>query len=116
MLSNENLWVLRTPDSIPSHAQYATAAKVFLTSKFSYLLFCNPTHNTQTEIANRWQTTDHIYYTVLSQVHSFTAFHQPQQQTVERRQTAEQNYFPEPKRACSDFLRPTFFNVHGSCT
>jgi hypothetical protein len=33
------------------------AAKIFFTSKFSYLLFCNPTHQTETGTANRWGTT-----------------------------------------------------------
>jgi len=31
--------------------------KNVFTSKFSYLLFCNPTHNTETGTANRWATT-----------------------------------------------------------
>jgi hypothetical protein len=59
-------------------------AKIFLTSKFSYLMFWNPTHKTETETTNRWGTTnskplgpiimtvhkntqhlsDHIYYTL----------------------------------------------------
>jgi len=30
-------------------------AKIFLTSKFSYLLFCNPTHQTETGTSNRWE-------------------------------------------------------------
>ncbi len=30
-------------------------AKIFLTFKFSYLLFCNPTHKTETGTANRWE-------------------------------------------------------------
>jgi len=56
-------------------------AKIFLTSKFSYLLFFFPTqtHRTKTGTANRWkisnytkppstnmdQQSDHIYYTLL---------------------------------------------------
>jgi hypothetical protein len=32
--------------------------KVFLTSKFSYLPFCNPTHKTKRGTANRWETTN----------------------------------------------------------
>jgi hypothetical protein len=59
-------------------------AKVFFTSKFSYFLSCNPTHEIETMTANRWGTTkskppgpiammgqsdteqksDHIYYTL----------------------------------------------------
>jgi hypothetical protein len=30
-------------------------AKIFLTSKFSYLDFCNPTHKTETRTANMWE-------------------------------------------------------------
>jgi hypothetical protein len=33
-------------------------AKIFLTSKFSYLLFSNPTHKTKSGTANRWETTN----------------------------------------------------------
>jgi hypothetical protein len=32
--------------------------KIFLTSKFSYLLFSTPTHKTKTGTANRWETTN----------------------------------------------------------
>ncbi len=32
-------------------------AKIFFTSKFSYVLFCNPTNKTETGTANRWGTT-----------------------------------------------------------
>jgi len=64
-----------------------TLQKKILTSKFSYLLFSNPTHKTKTGTANRWESTnsnlprpiimngqsetgsssqsDHIYYTLL---------------------------------------------------
>ncbi len=31
---------------------------IFFTSKFCYLLFCNPTHKTGTGTANRWGTTN----------------------------------------------------------
>ncbi len=31
---------------------------IFFTSKFSYLLFSNPTHKTKTGTANRWETTN----------------------------------------------------------
>jgi hypothetical protein len=34
-----------------------TLQKIFFTSKFSYVLFCNPTHETETGTANRWGTT-----------------------------------------------------------
>ncbi len=33
-------------------------ATIFFTSKFSYTLFCNPTHKPETGIANRWGTTN----------------------------------------------------------
>jgi hypothetical protein len=33
-------------------------AKIFLTSKFSYLPFFNPTHQNKTGTANRWETTN----------------------------------------------------------
>ncbi len=33
------------------------SAKIFFTSKFSYVLFCNPTHKTETGTTNRWGTT-----------------------------------------------------------
>jgi hypothetical protein len=36
-----------------SGAEYA---KIFLTSKFNYLLFPNPTHKEKTRTANRWET------------------------------------------------------------
>ncbi len=44
--------------SISSHACYVTLQKTFLTSKFSYLLFSNPTHQTKTGTANRCDTTN----------------------------------------------------------
>ncbi len=33
-------------------------AKIFFASKFSYVLFCNPTHKTETGTANRCRTTN----------------------------------------------------------
>jgi hypothetical protein len=44
--------------SISSNVQYVTLAKIFLTSKFSYSLFSNPTHKTKTETTNRLETTN----------------------------------------------------------
>ncbi len=32
--------------------------KIFFTSKFSYVLFCNPAHKTETGTTNRWGTTN----------------------------------------------------------
>jgi hypothetical protein len=34
------------------------AAKIFFTFKFSYILFCNRTHTTETRPANKWGTTN----------------------------------------------------------
>jgi hypothetical protein len=73
--------------SSSSGAQHVILQKIFLTSKFSYLLFSNPTHKTKTGTAKGWETTnsnlprpiimigqletgsnsqsDHIYYTLL---------------------------------------------------
>jgi hypothetical protein len=43
--------------SISSRAQYVTLAKMFFTSKFSYLLLlCNRIYNTETGITNMWRT------------------------------------------------------------
>jgi hypothetical protein len=39
----------------PSYFPTATLAKIFLTSNFNYLLFCNPTHKTETGIAIGWE-------------------------------------------------------------
>jgi hypothetical protein len=44
--------------SIFSGAQYVTPQKYSLTSKFSYLLFSNLSHKTETGTANRWETTN----------------------------------------------------------
>jgi hypothetical protein len=43
-------------------------AKVFLTSEFSYLLFRNPTHKTETRTANRWELLieDHLHQSLCS--------------------------------------------------
>ncbi len=37
--------------------QVCDPAIIFLTSKFSYLLFCNPIHKTETKTASKWETT-----------------------------------------------------------
>jgi len=36
-------------------ARHLDPAKIFVTSKFSYLLFCNPAHIIETRTANRWE-------------------------------------------------------------
>jgi hypothetical protein len=43
---------------ISSDAQYVTLQKIFFTSKFSYLLFCNTTHKTENGTAIRCRTTN----------------------------------------------------------
>jgi hypothetical protein len=43
------------------HLQWCSVcdpAKIFLTSKFSYLLFCNHTHKTKAGTSNQWETTN----------------------------------------------------------
>jgi hypothetical protein len=100
-------WVLDTQKNIYDFSSVRACwlcsvcdhAKIFRTSKFSYLLFSNPTCKTKTAIANRWETTnskptvlirnreqqsDHIYYSLLWQVFSLAlTFNQPQQ-TVQK--------------------------------
>jgi len=44
--------------SISSSAQYVTLQKYFLRPGFSYLLFSNPTHKTETGTTNRRETTN----------------------------------------------------------
>ncbi len=96
--------------------------KIFFTSKFCYVLFCNPTHKTETRTANRWGTTNSkppgpiimmrqsetlscswiIFITLFFQVQSaavpFTSYGQPAPLCC------EQNHFPEPNRHVLDFL------------
>ncbi len=45
-------------ESISSCAQYVTLGKTTFTSKFSYVLFYNPTHKTETGTTKRWGTTN----------------------------------------------------------
>jgi hypothetical protein len=58
--SDKLVSVVHTPHSsksISSSAQYVTLRKYISDWSFSYILFCNPTHQTETQIANRWGTT-----------------------------------------------------------
>ncbi len=78
-------WNVFNCKSVSSSAQYVTLRKYVFTYKFSYVLFCNPTHKTEIGTANRWGSTnskppgrivmicqirnteqrlDHIYYTL----------------------------------------------------
>ncbi len=64
-----NVWRKNPPNSpyvkasqiaIWEHLQRCSvchSAKIFFTSQFSYVLFCNPTHKTETGATNRWGTT-----------------------------------------------------------
>jgi hypothetical protein len=56
--SQSERWLRCSSMSISSSAPYVTQQKVFFPSKFSYLLFCNPTHKTKTGTANRWGSTN----------------------------------------------------------
>jgi len=53
----QKCFVISSSDN-PKRCSVCDPAKTFLTSKFSYLLFCNPTHKTKTGIPNRWKTTN----------------------------------------------------------
>ncbi len=83
-------------------------AIIFLTSKFGYLPFCNPTHKTETgfrwettskkppgPIRNREQQSDYIFHTLLQQVYSFAA---PLPASGHCENWQEQNHFPNPNR------------------
>jgi hypothetical protein len=101
------------------HLQRCSAcnpAKLFFTSKFSYLIFCNPTHKTETGIANRWGTTDseppgpiknterqshHIYYTLLCRC---TPLLRPLSATANFAIMLSLNRFPERNRQILTFL------------
>jgi hypothetical protein len=94
-------------------------------SKFSYLLFCNPTHKTETGILNRWGTTTNrqppgpiimilqsetlrssqiIFVTLFCSVaQRCCAFHQPRQTFAIM---LSQNAFPELNRHILTFLHP----------
>jgi len=56
-------WLDPPPLRAPSKASddekvFGDPANIFFTSKFSYLLFYNPTHKTQIGTANTWGTTN----------------------------------------------------------
>jgi hypothetical protein len=53
----QKCFVISSSDN-PKRCSVCDPAKTFLTSKFSYLLFCNPTHKTKTGIPNGWKTTN----------------------------------------------------------
>ncbi len=90
-------------------------AKIFFTSKFSYVPFCNPTHKTETGTANRWGTTNskpanrnteqlgHIYYTLFCRCRALQRFLPA---TATRAIMWSQNHFTEPNRHTLDFFHP----------
>jgi hypothetical protein len=84
----------------PHRCSVCELAKIILTSKFSYLLFCNPTHITEMRTLNRWELLianhlDHswwlanqkqgssvksyLLHSFLACAHLCCAFYQPQQ-------------------------------------
>jgi len=118
--SHTESWAL--VEMLSSGAHYAHPAKIFFTSKFSYVLFCNPTNKTETGTANRWETTnskphgpiiydgpirntqqqlDHIYYNLFC-----TALLCLDPPTITCAIMMRQNHFPESNRYKSDFLHP----------
>jgi hypothetical protein len=56
MLSLNNILILLC--SVLASPGALSCKKIFFTSKFSYSLFCNPTHKTEAGTANRWGTTN----------------------------------------------------------
>jgi hypothetical protein len=112
----------------PRHLQWCSLSqpvKKDFTSKFSYLLFCNPTHKTETGTTTRWGTTNSkpprriimmgqsetlsssriIFITLLFlQVYSVgTLFNQPPQSVHFCR---SKTHFPELNRQVLTFLHP----------
>jgi hypothetical protein len=101
-----------------------TLRKYFFTSKFSYILFCNPTHKSETGIANSWgtpkskpnwtnhydgpirnteQQSDHIYYTLFCRC---TTLLDLSPATANSGILLSQNHFPETTRHIFTFLHP----------
>jgi len=105
-------------------------AKIFFTSKFSYLLFCNPTYKTETGTANRWGWTTIANHKVESLwwtnqkhwaavrsylLHSFVQLHSigwlvgsPFTGHGKAYNYAEQKPFSWSKPACFDFSSSNF--------
>jgi hypothetical protein len=96
----QRFWNLILSQMIPIYMKTSSVTfTIFLTSKFSYLLFCTPTHKTETETANRWETTNSqplapiimirqsetrsnsqiLFITLFSGAQLCCTFHQPQQ-------------------------------------
>jgi hypothetical protein len=96
-------------------------AKIYFTSKFSYVLFCNPTHKTETGTANRWGTTNSkphgpIIMIGQSETHQLDQIHYTHfcrctvlllclsSATATCAIMRSQNHFPEPHQHMLDFL------------
>jgi hypothetical protein len=102
----------------PAMLSMLTLQKYFSHPSLLIYFLRNSTHDTQTEIANRWQTTNSktsgsktetsslITFITLfsSKCTVLLHFTSLSKQTVERMQ--EQNYFPEPNGHVLTFVRP----------
>jgi len=60
LFQNSHCCSIRTVVDLEHSSSFSVCdyAKIFLTSKCSYVLFSNPTHKTATATANRWETTN----------------------------------------------------------
>jgi hypothetical protein len=61
MLFLEMMLVMLFLEMMLEHLQWCSVcdpANIFFTSKFSYVLFCNPINKSETGTANRWGTTN----------------------------------------------------------
>ncbi len=131
-LSNLFHWFRTTYSlQVQEHLQQCSvceSAKIFLTSKISYLLFSNPTHETKTGTADRGETTNtkppgpirnrdqqpqHIYYTLLWQL--LLGFAGPFTSLSKLCKNSGSKPFCWAKLSCFDFSSSNF-NFAGSHT
>jgi hypothetical protein len=96
----------------------------FFTSKFSYLLFCNPTHKTETGIVNRWGTTNSKPPGPIIMIHQSEALRSSQVLFITLFCSGAQRCFgpftshgklyncAEPKRFC--WAKPAYFDFSSS--
>jgi hypothetical protein len=96
----QRFWNLILSEMTPIYIKTSSVTfTIFLTSKFSYFFFAPPTHKTETETANRWETTNSqplaplimigqsetrsnsqiLFITLFSAAQLCCTFHQPQQ-------------------------------------
>jgi hypothetical protein len=91
--------------------------KIFFTSKFRCVLFCNPTHKTEIGRANRWGTTNNTPLgqmimmgqseTLSSSLIIFTTlFYAGLRAKAMHAIMQSQNYFPEPNQQNLDLFHP----------